>query len=72
MKVLLTSVCVTVALGVGAASACEWQKSVTASAAPMPAEERKAPAQATAVDPVLLAALDKAAELQASKVAEAK
>ncbi len=71
MKILLTSVCLTMALGMGAASACEWQKKVTASAAPTPATEQAAPVQASAIDPVLLAALDKATELQ-SKAPEAR
>jgi hypothetical protein len=64
MRILLGTTCLTLALGIGAASACDWQKSVTASAAPPPSQEQAAPAGATSVDPVVLAALDKAAEAE--------
>jgi hypothetical protein len=64
MRILLGTACLTLALGIGAASACDWQKSVTASAAPTPSQEQAAPAGASPVDPVVLAALDKAAEAE--------
>lgn len=64
MKVATASVAVlAVVFSVGAASACEWMKSnVTASVATPPASAETA-APATAIDPVLLAQLEKAAIL---------
>ena len=42
---------------IAAASACEWQKQVMAKAAP-PAVEEQTEAEATPIDPVLLAKLE--------------
>lgn len=63
MRVIATSVAVLAAAGVfavGSASACEWNKQVNASAAPMQTEEEVA-APATEIDPVRLAELNDAA-----------
>jgi hypothetical protein len=64
MKILLSTACLTLVLGMGAASACDWQKSTTASATPMPQPEQQASVQASPADPVLLAALDQAAKAE--------
>jgi hypothetical protein len=64
MKILTTSAALfaTILLaGAGTAGACEWQKQVMAKTA-TPAAETTVAAPATAVDPVVLAEIQKASE----------
>ncbi|WP_421724874.1 hypothetical protein [Bauldia sp.] len=63
MRIVTTSVVALAAAGVfavGSASACEWQKNVTASVVPETAQEEMA-TPATEIDPVRLAELQDAA-----------
>lgn len=62
MRLVTASVAAVFMLGAGGAMACEWQ--VTASAAVTPAPVAEAPA--TAIDPVMLAQLERAAILPAA------
>ena len=74
MRFLMTSVVALagIAIGASAASACEWQRQVMASATPptpTTATEQPQAAPATQVDPAMIAYLDQLARDAAAKPA---